>query len=122
MWSEAEQFLRSNPFKAADEMEFRNFAVYILTNKNNTVLYTGVTNDLHRRVSEHKLKLLPGFTKRYNIDKLVYYEFFENPGLAIAREKQIKAGSRQSKENLINHQNPEWLDLFEKVKDSGNAG
>ena len=93
-------------------MEFKTYAVYLLTNKNNTVLYTGVTNDLRRRVAEHKMKIIPGFTKRYSVDKLVYYEFFENVEPAISREKQIKAGSRQKKEALINGINPEWTDLY----------
>jgi putative endonuclease len=74
-------------------MTFKTFAVYFLTNKNNTVLYTGITNDLRRRVSEHKIKNFPGFTKQYNVDKLVYFEWFEDAPNAIAREKQIKAGS-----------------------------
>jgi putative endonuclease len=76
------------------------------------VLYTGFTNDLARRVFEHREKLIKGFTSRYNIKKLVYYELFENPSVAIAREKQIKGGSRQKKINLINNVNPEWKDLY----------
>jgi putative endonuclease len=96
-------------------MRTKTFAVYILTNKNNTVLYTGVTNDLRRRVSEHKMKLIPGFTKQYNVDKLVYFEWFEDAPNAIAREKQIKAGSREKKIALIERSNPEWRDLFELV-------
>ncbi|MEW6328429.1 MAG: GIY-YIG nuclease family protein [Thermodesulfobacteriota bacterium] len=76
--------------------------VYILTNKRNTVLYTGMTNDLKRRVFEHKEKLVDGFTKKYNVTKLVYYEVFDDPENAILREKQIKAGSRQKKIDLIN--------------------
>lgn len=73
----------------------KHYCVYILTNKNNSVLYTGVTNNLSRRVYEHKEKSHNGFTKRYNITKLVYYEVFEEPYYAIEREKQIKAGSRK---------------------------
>jgi len=103
---------KQSVFKKDEIVVFKTFAVYILANKNNTVLYTGVTNDLLRRISEHKSKVFPGFSKRYNVDKLVYYEFFENPELAIAREKQIKGGSRKKKEDLINIQNPEWLDLY----------
>jgi putative endonuclease len=76
-----------------------------MTNKNNTVLYTGVTNNLHKRVYEHKEKLVEGFTKKYNVVKLVYYEIFDDPENAIAREKQIKAGSRQKKLDLINSMN-----------------
>jgi len=90
----------------------KHFYVYIMTNKNNTVLYTGVTNNLKRRVYEHKAKLVEGFTKRYNIDKLVYYEIFEDSYNAIAREKQIKGGSRQKKIDLIKSMNKEWKDLY----------
>jgi putative endonuclease len=93
----------------------RQYYVYIVTNKNNGVLYTGITNDLMRRVHEHKEKLVAGFTEKYNISKLVYYEIFEDPGNAVMREKQIKAGSRQKKIDLINGFNKEWLDLYEKL-------
>ncbi len=86
-----------------------------MTNKNNTVLYTGVTNDLKRRVYEHKEKLIDGFTKKYNINKLVYYEVFEEVGNAIPREKQIKGGSRQKKLDLISRMNKEWRDLYEEL-------
>jgi putative endonuclease len=86
-----------------------------MTNKRNTVLYTGITNDLKRRVYEHKEKLVDGFTKKYNITKLVYYEVFADPENAILREKQIKAGSRQKKIDLISSINREWLDLYEKT-------
>ncbi|NEQ73505.1 MAG: GIY-YIG nuclease family protein [Okeania sp. SIO2C9] len=86
-----------------------------MTNKRNTVLYTGVTNDLIKRVYEHKSKLVEGFTKKYNINKLVYFEMYENPSEAIAREKQIKAGSRQKKVNLINSMNLEWKDLYLEI-------
>ncbi|MBM4137785.1 MAG: GIY-YIG nuclease family protein, partial [Nitrospira sp.] len=80
-----------------------------------TVLYAGMTNDLKKRVYEHKEKLVNGFTNKYNIIKLVYYEVFEYPENAILREKQIKAGTRQKKINLINSMNKEWLDLYEKI-------
>jgi len=93
----------------------REYYVYILTNKHNTVLYTGITNDLKRRVYEHKEKLVDGFTKKYNITKLVYYEVFEDPENAILREKQIKAGSRQKKIDLINSINSEWMNLYEEI-------
>jgi len=86
-----------------------------MTNKRNTVLYTGITNDLKRRVYEHKEKLVHGFTKKYNITKLVYCEVFADPENAILREKQIKAGSRQKKIDLINSINREWLDLYERI-------
>ena len=88
------------------------YYIYILTNKNNNVLYTGVTNDLSRRVHEHALGLISGFTKKYNVHKLVYYEIFEDITLAIAREKQIKAYSRNKKTHLVNKLNPNWIDLF----------
>ncbi len=93
----------------------RQYYVYILTNKHNTVLYTGITNDLKRRVYEHKEKLVDGFTKKYNITKLVYYKVFEDPEDAILREKQIKAGSRQKKIDLINSINREWMNLYEEI-------
>ncbi len=93
----------------------KQFFVYLLTNKVNTVLYTGVTNNLRRRIFEHKEKIGSKFTKRYNIDKLVYYEVFQDSYNAISREKQIKAGSRQKKINLINSINPEWKDLYEEL-------
>jgi len=93
----------------------RQFYVYLMTNKGNTVLYTGVTNNLRRRVYEHKEKLTDGFTKKYNIVKLVYYEVFQDSLSAIQREKQIKAGSRKKKEQLINSINNQWCDLFEQL-------
>ncbi|HEY6041015.1 MAG TPA: GIY-YIG nuclease family protein [Anaerolineae bacterium] len=93
-------------------MREKQFYVYIMTNKGDTVLYTGVTSNLQRRVWEHKEKIIEGFTKRYNITKLVYYEVFEDGRSAIAREKQIKAGSRQKKIDLINRMNSGWRDLY----------
>ena len=83
-----------------------------MTNPGNTVLYTGVTSDLSRRVFEHKEKQAEGFTRKYNVMKLVYCEVFENIIDAITREKQIKAGSRKKKLELINSVNPEWKDLY----------
>ena len=88
------------------------YCVYILTNERNTVLYTGVTSDLKARVYQHREKLLPGFTERYNISKLVYYEAGHDALGAITREKQIKGGSRQKKKNLIDSLNPEWRDSY----------
>ena len=90
----------------------KKYYVYMMTNKHNTVLYTGMTSDLPRRVSEHSEKLVDGFTKRYNVTKLVYYEIFQDPYNAIAREKQIKAGSRKKKLDLINGMNKNWRDLY----------
>ena len=91
------------------------YYVYIITNKRNTVLYTGVSNDLKKRVHEHKTKLIDGFTKKYNISKLVYYEVFSDIYNAITREKQIKGGSRKRKIDLINSVNSNWRDLYEVV-------
>jgi putative endonuclease len=88
----------------------KNYYVYIMTNNSKT-LYTGITNDLNRRVYEHKHKLLEGFTKKYNIHKLIYFELFNNPGDAIRREKQIKGWLREKKIGLIESMNPEWKDL-----------
>ena len=89
----------------------KNYYVYILTNASNYVLYTGVTNDLPRRLWEHKNGTADGFTKKYECHKLVYYDYSESIGSAIAREKQIKAGSRKKKLELINNFNPQWVDL-----------
>ena len=87
-------------------------AIYILTNKNNTVLYTGVTSDIRKRLYEHKNKIYTtSFTKKYNVSKLVYFEVFSLIEEAIAREKQIKGGSRKKKIMLIDKLNPEWTDL-----------
>ncbi|MDI9608041.1 MAG: GIY-YIG nuclease family protein [Atribacterota bacterium] len=91
------------------------YFVYILTNPGNTVLYTGVTNDLKRRVYEHRNKVVPGFTAKYNVKKLVYYEVYDDPQYAITREKQIKSGSRKKKLNLISSFNPDWRDLWWEI-------
>lgn len=93
----------------------REFFIYILTNRANRVLYKGVTNDLSRRISEHKALVGSKFTSRYKVTKLVYFETFDNPGDAITREKQIKAGSRQKKIDLINGMNPGWVDLYDAL-------
>jgi putative endonuclease len=89
----------------------RRYFVYIMTNKNNSVLYTGVTGNLANRVTGHKGKQVAGFTSRYNVVKLVYYEVFDNPYSAIQREKQLKAGSRIKKIRLIDGLNSSWKDL-----------
>ena len=86
-----------------------------MTNKRNTALYAGVTSDLFRRVYEHREKLVDGFTKKYNITKLVYYEVFNDIEYAILREKQIKGGSRRKKIQLISGMNQEWKDLYENL-------
>jgi len=88
------------------------YFVYIMTNKPRGVLYTGVTNNLIKRTYQHKYKLLEGFTKRYNLDKLVYYEVHNNPSSAIIREKRIKKWRRAWKIKLIESMNPEWQDLY----------
>ncbi len=93
----------------------KTYFVYILTNKNHTVLYTGMTNNLHRRVQEHKDGSGSKFTRRYNVNHLVYFELTDDVNAAIAREKQIKAGSRQKKIDLINSINPQWQDLAEEI-------
>lgn len=84
-----------------------------MTSQQNTVLYTGVTNNLIRRVWEHKEKIYKGFTAKYNVSKLVYFEEYPEITAAIAREKQIKGGSRQDKVDLVNALNPAWQDLYE---------
>ncbi len=88
----------------------KNFSVYIMTNSSKT-LYTGVTSDLEKRVFEHKNKLMPGFTTRYNITRLVYFETTEDAHSAISREKQIKGWTRAKKIDLIEFTNPNWEDL-----------
>ena len=94
------------------------YYVYILSNKYNTVLYTGVTNSLLRRVFEHKTHAEPhSFTAKYNINKLVYYEYTSDVRAALEREKQIKGRSRQYKNQLINSINPTWMDLYERINE-----
>jgi putative endonuclease len=86
-----------------------------MTNKGNTVLYTGVTSNLKRRVYEHKEKVKGKFTARYNVNKLVYCEMFTDSYNAIVREKQIKGGSRQKKIQLVSAKNPDWVDLYDET-------
>ncbi len=93
-------------------MQGRRYFVYILTNVHHTVLYTGVTSDLCRRLAQHRARLVRGFTARYNVTKLVYYEAFDDARHAIAREKQLKAGSRASKVAAIARTNPAWSELL----------
>jgi putative endonuclease len=90
----------------------KHYYVYILTNRRNGVLYTGMTNDLRRRVHEHKSGEGSGFARRYNVDRLVYFEVFADPLSAITREKQIKAGPRRKKVELFESLNPGWKDLY----------
>lgn len=92
--------------------------IYIITNKNNTTFYIGVTSDLPKRIMEHiEKRYQNSFSARYNLNKLVYYEQFQMIGDAIAREKQLKAGSRANKVSLIEIINPNWNNLFEEIKD-----
>ncbi|MAT64555.1 MAG: endonuclease [Gammaproteobacteria bacterium] len=90
-------------------------AVYILTNKPNGTLYTGVTSNLPHRIWQHKQKLVQGFSAKYNLTNLVYFELHTDMYQAITREKQIKAGSRKAKVNLITEANPEWRDLYTDI-------
>ncbi len=92
-----------------------NAYIYFMTNTHNNVLYVGVTNNLARRVAEHKAKVNKGFTYKYNCDKLVYYETFASIIVAISREKQLKNWKREWKNELINSENPEWKDLSEEI-------
>ncbi|MDO8584366.1 MAG: GIY-YIG nuclease family protein [bacterium] len=93
----------------------KQYYVYILTNKVNTALYVGVTSNLAARVFQHKSKQADGFTKRYSIDKLVHYEIYSDAISAISREKQLKAGSRKKKIDLIEKENKEWRDLSDDL-------
>jgi putative endonuclease len=93
----------------------RQPAVYLLTNRPDGTLYTGVTSDLPGRIWQHKHKAAKGFSAKYNLTRLVYFELFEDMYHAIAREKQIKAGSRKSKVRLIEKANPGWRDLYPEI-------
>ena len=92
-----------------------NYYVYIVTNHYNTVVYTGVTNNLVRRVNEHRSRTKTGFTEKYSVHKLVYYEITNSIKDAIYREKQIKGWKREKKNSLINENNPEWKDLYDEI-------
>ena len=93
----------------------RRFYTYIMTNKRHTVLYTGMTNNLRRGLDEHRHPVHRCFTKRYNVTTLVYFEVFASPSAAIRREKQIKAGPRRKKVELIENTNPVWADLTDQI-------
>jgi len=99
----------------------RHYCVYILTNKINTVFYIGVTGNLPKRIYEHKNKLIDGFTKKYNVTRLVYFEQTEDVNSALVREKQLKNWKRNWKIALINKTNPEWKDLADTLLDSGSS-
>lgn len=96
-------------------MKEKSGYTYILTNVRNNVLYTGVTSDLHKRVYEHKSRMINGFSKKYNLNKLVYFEVLQDIVGAIKREKQIKGWIRKRKIELIESSNPEWKDLYDDL-------
>ena len=96
-------------------MHDKLYCMYIATNQRNTVLYTGISGQLSARMSQHKEHRISGFTKKYNIEKLVYYEVFETPYDAIAREKEVKGWTRIKKLALINSKNPNWRDLSDSL-------
>lgn len=97
-------------------MEYGGY-IYMITNKNNTTIYTGVTSNLVDRIYEHKNSIYNGFSNRYNLNKLVYFESFNRIEEAIAREKQLKGGSRADKIILIDEFNPRWDDLYEVLEE-----
>ena len=92
-----------------------SFYVYLLASRRHGTLYLGVTNDLVRRAYEHKTKIMPGFTRRYGVDRLVGFEIYDDPVTAISREKELKKWRRDRKIRLIEEQNPEWRDLYEMI-------
>lgn len=96
-------------------MANRQYYVYVLANRTNVALYVGITNDLKRRVYEHKQKLVMGFAEKYGIDKLVYYEVHDAPESAILREKRLKGSSRARKNRLVESLNPQWRDLYDEI-------
>jgi putative endonuclease len=91
------------------------YYVYLLANKKYGTLYLGVTNDIIRRVHEHKTKAAPGFSKKYSVDRLVWFEIYDDPLSAIAREKELKKWRRDWKIRLIEEQNPQWIDLYPQI-------
>ncbi len=95
----------------------KSYYIYIMTNKYNTVLYTGMTVDLKQRILTHREGLVEGFTKRYKINKLIYYESAEDSDSALYREKQIKNYSRTKKISLVCSVNPQWVDLYNRIQD-----
>jgi putative endonuclease len=106
--------LRWTSRQAGNLMREHNYYIYILTNWNHKVMYVGMTNDLKRRLYEHKNKLIEGFTKRYIVHKLVYNEHTTDVYAAIAREKEIKKWRREKKDNLVETMNPDWKDLSDE--------
>jgi putative endonuclease len=97
----------------------RSYYVYILASRIGGTLYIGVTNDLVRRVGEHKLKIAEGFTKKYEVSRLVYFEAFDQIEFAIQREKRLKKWPRAWKISLIEKQNPDWIDLYPEIAGGG---
>ena len=93
-------------------MTIKHFYVYILTSYNGNAMYVGFTNNLHRRIAEHKSGLIDGFTKEYRVHKLIYYEVFDDPNAAIRREKQLKGWRREKKNQLVETLNPEWKEML----------
>ena len=112
-WEVSDQ--RETPVLKNDHM--KNFYVYILSSKRNGTLYTGITSDLLKRVYEHKHELVKGFTRKYKVHNLVWYEVHESVESAIMREKQIKKWKRDWKLKLIEKENPGWIDLYEKISE-----
>ena len=96
-------------------LNMNTYYVYIMTNPRHSVLYTGVTNDLKRRIYEHQQKLVEGFTKKYNVTQLIFYEVAEDVTVAIEREKQIKGWLRRKKVALVDSMNPAWEDLSSSI-------
>jgi putative endonuclease len=96
-------------------IKMKIYYIYILASQRNGALYVGVTSNLIRRIWEHKNKLVAGFTSKYNVDKLVYFEEFDNIGYAIQREKRLKEWPRKWKLKLIEQENPNWLDLYDEI-------
>jgi len=96
-------------------LKHHNYYIYIISNWNNKVIYVGMTNDLERRIYEHKNKIFEGFSKKYNLNKLVYYEYTNDVNAAIQREKQIKKWRREKKNSLVESRNPEWKDLADEL-------
>lgn len=92
-----------------------NYYIYVISNWNNKVIYVGMTNDIERRIYEHKNKIFEGFSKKYNLNKLVYYEHTNDVNAAIRREKEIKKWRREKKNKLIESMNPEWKDLADEL-------
>ncbi len=97
-------------------MNNHNYYIYIISNWNNKVIYIGVTNNLERRIFEHKNKLITGFSSKYNLNKLVYYEQFTDIREAVIREKELKKWRREKKNKLIEDMNPDWVDLSKELK------